>query len=139
MSRLILSLAIALSLIACDSESKPAAKKSEPVAKEPPAAAPAPVAVEPPAEEKEPEPSTPEEIELARKAALMEGRDKDAFKYCKMAGIESGKSDSQALLGCALAACRIKDVEQARAWAADLPKALEQQAKKICKANGVGI
>lgn len=138
--RSILVLGVAV-LLACSGkeESKPA-PTPEP-AKQPPKPVAAPVA-EPPApapEPKEPEPQTPEEIELARKSALMEGRDKDAFKYCKMAGIKSGESDEQALLGCALAACRIKEVEQAHEWASTLSKPLMQQAKKICKANGVGL
>jgi hypothetical protein len=115
-------------------DAKPEPKPAPAEAAPPPAAAP----VEP-AEPAEPEPTTPEEIELARKSALMEGRDEDAYKYCEMAGIEAGKSDEQALLGCALAACRIKDVDKAREWSKGLSSALMTQAKKICKASGVPL
>lgn len=137
--RLVLALGVA-ALVACSGkeEAKPQ-PKPEPKQEAPkPAAAPVaePPAAQPPAE---PEPQTPEEIELARKSALMEGRDKDAYKYCKMAGIKAGESAEQALLGCALAACRIKEVDQAREWASALGKPLMKQAKKICKANGVGL
>lgn len=83
------------------------------------------------------EPKTPEEIALARKSAMVEGRDADVIKYCEMEGLEAGKGDPQALLGCTLAACRIEQKEKARAWAKGLPKALKKQAFKICKANGV--
>ncbi len=128
-----------VALLGCPS-SEPEPSKSEPAPKPPPAQAAPPAAQTPPAPTPEPEaapePSTPEEIELARKAALMDGRDKDAVKYCVMAGIESGKSDPQALLGCALAACRGKDMDKARAWAKNLPKALMAQAKQICQASG---
>ena len=116
-------------------ESKPKPKP----APEPPAAAPSPAQPVAAVASKDPEPTTPEEIELARKAALMEGRDKDALKYCGMAGIEAGKSDEQALLGCALAACRGKDMDKARGWAKGLGKDLLKQAKAICRANGAPL
>ncbi len=131
-----------VALFACSGKEEAAPRPKPKPVREAPRPAVAPVA-EPPAaqppEPKQPEPQTPEEIELARKAALMEGRDKDAYKYCVMAGIKAGESDEQALLGCALAACRIKEVDQAREWASSLSKPLMKQAKKICKANGVGL
>jgi hypothetical protein len=132
---------VGLAMLGCGKgeDAKPEPKpepKPAPAEAAPPAPAAAPVE---PAEPAEPEPTTPEEIELARKSALMEGRDKDAYKYCEMAGIEAGKSDEQALLGCALAACRIKDVDKAREWSKGLSSALMTQAKKICKASGVPL
>ncbi len=139
---MILPLGVA-ALFACsgEEETKPQ-PKPEPRQEAPkPAAAPVaePPAAQPPEQPEPPEPQTPEEIELARKAALMEGRDTDAYKYCGMAGIKTGESDEQALLGCVLAACRVKDIDQAREWASSLSKPLMKQAKKICKANGVPL
>lgn len=88
-----------------------------------------------------PEPTTPEEIEMARKNAMLAGKDADVIKYCEMAGIkglgDGGKGDGQAQLGCALAACRSDQAEKAKAWAKGLPKALKDQANKICLANKV--
>jgi len=136
--RLILSLGIA-ALFACSGKEEAVPKPAPEPVKLAPTPVAAPVAEPPPAEPAEPEPQTPEEIELARKSALMDGRDKDAYKYCGMAGIKAGESDEQALLGCALAACRVKQVEQAREWASALGPPLMKQAKKICKANGVGL
>lgn len=132
----IVLIAAMIAALGC-SEDPPAPKPEPPPAAKP--APPPPPAPEPPPEPAEPEPTTPEDIELARKAALMEGRDADAVKYCKAAGIENGKSDEQALLGCALAACRVKDMELARSWSAGLSGALLQQAKKICRANGAPL
>ena len=134
------SFALILSSLGCVS-SEPE-KQPPPEPKPAPKAAPVERAPEPPPEAEPPaapEPSTPEEIELARKAALMEGRDVDALKYCELAGIEAGKSDEQALLGCALAACRGKDLDKARAWAKGLGKDLLKEAKKICRANGAPL
>lgn len=97
---------------------------------------------EPPAEAKKeapppaPEPTTPEEIDAARKQAMIDGRDKDVVKYCEAAKIDD-KSDPQAKLGCALAACRIDDADKAKAWAQGLPKPLLEQAIKTCMANKV--
>ena len=88
-----------------------------------------------------PEPTTPEEIDAARKNAMMAGKDADVIKYCEMAGIkglgEGGKGDGQAQLGCALAACRSDQADKAKAWAKGLPKALKDQANKICLASKV--
>lgn len=88
-----------------------------------------------------PEPTTPEEIETARQNAMLAGKDADVIKYCEMAGIkglgDGGKGDGQAQLGCALAACRLDQGDKAKAWAKGLPKALKDQANKICLANKV--
>ena len=78
-----------------------------------------------------------EEIDLARKEAMLAGRDADVIKYCEMQGVAEGKSDPQVLLGCALAACRSNQVDKARAWSKSLPKPLRRQAVEICQANKV--
>lgn len=119
--------------------------ESEPAAQQPPASQPAPTPppATPPAETAPatPEPTTPEEIDAARKNAMMAGKDADVIKYCEMAGIkgigEGGKGDGQSQLGCALAACRLDQADKAKAWAKGLPKALKDQANKICLANKV--
>lgn len=137
--RWILPFVVGVALLGCDSGSdtpKPAKKDLKPP---PPVVEPKPLPPPPPKKVEDPEPTTPEEIEMARKKALLEGREKDAIKYCEMAGMEAGKSDPQALLGCAIAACRIKDVDRARAWSKELPKPLMKQAKQICAANRVGL
>ena len=59
------------------------------------------------------EPTTPAEIEHARNQAMIDGRDKDVLKYCEMGKLDD-KSNPQALLGCTLAACRLKDEATAR-------------------------
>lgn len=92
----------------------------------------------------DPEPTTPEEIDTARKKAMNEGRDKDVIKYCEAGNVDPAKSDSQALLGCTLAACRLKDADKARKWAPGMlrdkkDKPLYDQAKKTCLTNNVGI
>lgn len=111
-----------------------------------PAAAPSPTPApaEPPATEAAPaapEPTTPEEIDAARKNAMLAGKDADVIKYCEMAGIkglgDGGKGDGQSQLGCALAACRLNQPDKAKAWAKGLPKLLKEQANKICLANKV--
>ena len=116
-------------------ESEPAAQP----APTQPAATPTPAPAE--ATPAAPEPTTPEEIDAARKNAMMAGKDADVIKYCEMAGIkglgEGGKGDGQAQLGCALAACRLDQSDKAKAWAKGLPKALKEQANKICLANKV--
>ena len=58
---------------------------------------------------------TPEAIEQARGEAMLKGRDRDVIKYCELGGIEAGKSDPQALLGCTLAACRAHEQDKAKA------------------------
>ncbi len=116
-------------------ESEPAAQP----APTQPAATPTPAPSE--ATPAAPEPTTPEEIDAARKNAMMAGKDADVIKYCEMAGIkglgEGGKGDGQAQLGCALAACRSDQADKAKAWAKGLPKALKDQANKICLASKV--
>jgi hypothetical protein len=109
-----------------------------------PTATPTPPPAQPAATETAPaapEPTTPEEIDAARKNAMMAGKDADVIKYCEMAGIkglgEGGKGDGQAQLGCALAACRSDQADKAKAWAKGLPKALKDQANKICLASKV--
>lgn len=130
-------------LPACKAEEKkadPAPAPAEPAATPRPSVPPADqaaAAATPPAA---PEPTTPEEIDLALKTAMMERKDADVVKYCEMAGIKTDTGDGQKPLGCALAACRLGDPEnaqKAKAWAAKLPKALKQQANQICMANNV--
>src|SRR5262245_45024042 len=116
--------ACALVMVACKGEPEPA--PPEPSSNEQPAPTqPAPPASPPPetkpAEPNQPEsttpkePEKPEDIDLARKQAMLEGRDADVIKYCEMQGVTDGKSDPQVLLGCALAACRINQADKARA------------------------
>jgi hypothetical protein len=95
------------------------------------------------AKEPEPEPVTPEQIDKARKQAMIDNRDKDVIKYCEMSKL-GDKTDPQILLGCTLAACRQKDEERARNWSKPLgnpgtKKEFLEQAKKICLASQVGI
>jgi hypothetical protein len=78
-----------------------------------------------------PEPTTPQEIEHARNQAMIDGRDKDVLKYCDMGKLDD-KSNPQALLGCTLAACRLKDEDTAKRYAKPLPKLLMDQAQKVC-------
>jgi hypothetical protein len=131
--------------ISCKSgEDKPRAEPAAEPASQPPPAQPAqlpPPQAETPPPAAGPEPTTPEEIETARKAAMLAGKDADVIKYCEMAGIkglgDGGKGDGQAQLGCALAACRSDQADKAKAWAKGLPKLLKDQANKICLANKV--
>jgi hypothetical protein len=92
----------------------------------------------------DPEPTTADEIDKARKKAMIAGKDKDVIRFCEM-GKPSEKTDPQVMLGCTLAACRIKDEEKAKAWAqliakykdAKMSKPLFDQAVKTCMANQV--
>jgi hypothetical protein len=86
----------------------------------------------------EPEPTTPAEIDMARKKAMIEGRVDDSIKYCDMLKLDD-KSDPQVLLGCTLAACRKNDVDRAKTWSKPLEKAFLTEAKKVCLANKVTI
>src|SRR4051812_9008037 len=86
----------------------------------------------------EPEPTTPAEIDHARNQAMIDGRDKDVLKYCEMGKLDD-KSNPQALLGCTLSACRIKDVDTAKRYSKPLQKAYLDQAKKVCASNGTAI
>jgi hypothetical protein len=116
---------------------KAAAEAARQAAAAPPPAkdVPDPVAKAKPAE---PEPTTPAEIDHARNQAMLDGRDKDVIRYCELGKLDD-KSNPQALLGCTLAACRLKDPDKARGYARPLPKALMDQAKKVCLANQVGL
>jgi hypothetical protein len=79
----------------------------------------------------EPDPNKPEEVERARNQAMIDGRDKDVLRYCAMAKLDD-KSNPQALLGCTLSACRIKDADTAKQYSKALPKLLMDQAKRVC-------
>jgi len=88
----------------------------------------------------DPEPTTPEEIDTARKKAMIDGRDKDVIRFCEMGKVDD-KSDPQILLGCTLAACRINEVDKAKAWSKGVAKSkpLLDQAIKTCLANKVTL
>ena len=100
----------------------------------------------PPVEKKEapppaPEPTTPAEIEKAFKQAMIDGKDKDVLKYCDMMKLDE-KSNPQSLMGCTLAACRLKDADTAKKYSAGMVntkdgKALLIQAKKVCATTQV--
>jgi hypothetical protein len=117
---------------------KEAAKQAEVAPKPETAPTPVPTETKPADKPPEPEPTTPEEIEHARNQAMIDGRDKDVLKYCEMSKLDD-KSNPQALLGCTLAACRLKDEATARKYAAPIKGPLRDQAKKVCLANQVGI
>jgi hypothetical protein len=117
---------------------KEAAKQAEVAPKPETAPTPVPTETKPAEKPAEPEPTTPEEIEHARNQAMIDGRDKDVLKYCEMSKLDD-KSNPQALLGCTLAACRLKDEATARTYAAPIKGPLRDQAKKVCLANQVGI
>ena len=85
-----------------------------------------------------PEPTTPEEIDQARKQAMIDGREKDVIKYCEMMKVDD-KTDPQIRLGCTLAACRVNDADKARGWSAALPKELKGIAVKTCLELKVGL
>jgi hypothetical protein len=85
-----------------------------------------------------PEPTTPEEIDHARNQAMIDGHDKDVLKYCDLGKLDD-KSNPQALLGCALAACRLKDEDTAKRYAKPLPKLLMDQAKKVCLTDHISV
>ena len=86
----------------------------------------------------DPEPTTPEEIDQARKQAMIDGREKDVIKYCEMMKVDD-KTDPQIRLGCTLAACRVNDADKARGWSAALPKELKGIAVKTCLELKVGL
>jgi hypothetical protein len=86
----------------------------------------------------EPEPTTPAEIEHARNQAMIDGRDKDVLKYCEMGKLDD-KSNPQALLGCTLAACRLKDETTAHKYGNPIKGPLKDQAKKVCIQNQIGL
>ncbi len=87
----------------------------------------------------DPEPTTPEEIDTARKKAMIEGRDVDAVRFCEMAKLDIEKADAQIMLGCTLAACRLHAEDKAKAWVKGVAKSkpLFETAVKTCMANKV--
>jgi hypothetical protein len=113
-------------------ETKPAEKREVPASEKKEAPPP------------DPEPTTPEEIDTARKKAMNDRRDKDVVKYCELGKVDPATSDGQVLMGCTLSACRLKDEEKARTWAAGMlrekkDKPLYDQAKKTCLGLQVAI
>jgi hypothetical protein len=118
---------------------KEAAKQQEAAAaKKETAPTPSPTEAKPAEKPPEPEPTTPAEIEHARNQAMIDGRDKDVLKYCEMGKLDD-KSNPQALLGCTLAACRLKDEATARKYGAPIKGPLKDQAKKVCIQNQIGL
>ena len=117
---------------------KEAAKQAEAPVKKETAPTPAPAETKPADKPPEPEPTTPAEIEHARNQAMIDGRDKDVLKYCEMSKLDD-KSNPQALLGCTLAACRIKDEATARKYGTPIKGPLKDQAKKVCIQNQIGL
>ena len=69
---------------------------------------------------------------------MIDGRDKDVLRFCEMGKLDD-KSNPQALLGCTLSACRIKDADTARRYAHPLAKAYLDQAKRVCIQNQVAL
>ena len=94
----------------------------------------------PPPDAPLPEPTTPAEIDKARNQAMLDNRPKDVLKYCDLQKLDA-KSNPQALLGCTLAACRLKDEETAKKWSGMLAgkKDFLDQVHKVCVAAGVPI
>jgi hypothetical protein len=113
------------------------APKDEPKPATPTPAAPPPEA-KPAEKPPEPEPTTPAEIDKARNQAMIDGRDKDVLKYCEMGKVDD-KSSPQVLLGCTLAACRLKDEATAKKYGEPIKGPLRDQAKKVCLTNQIGI
>jgi hypothetical protein len=114
------------------------APKEEPKPATPTPAAPPPEAAKPADKPPEPEPTTPAEIDHARNQAMIDGRDKDVLKYCEMGKVDD-KSSPQVLLGCTLAACRLKDEATAKKYGEPIKGPLRDQAKKVCLTNQIGI
>jgi hypothetical protein len=117
---------------------KEAAKQAEAPVKKETAPTPVPTETKPAEKPPEPEPTTPAEIEHARNQAMIDGRDKDVLKYCEMGKLDD-KSNPQALLGCTLAACRLKDEATARKYGTPIKGPLKDQAKKVCIQNQIGL
>jgi len=89
------------------------------------------------------EPTTPKEIDEARKKAMIAQKDADVIKYCGMSNL-GDKTDPQVLLGCTLSACRTHDEAKAKEWSRPLgnagtDKAFLDQARKVCIQFQVGI
>ncbi len=143
-----LRIACIVLLLACSNNGedrvKPAAQETKGNSPSPTDTKPAPPAPDAaPAKPPEPEPTTPAEIDKAFKQAMIDGRDKDVLKYCEMLKLDD-KSNPQSLMGCALGACRAKDADTARRYAAALSvsktgKALLVQVKKVCVSNDVPL
>jgi hypothetical protein len=122
-----------------EDNAKDQAKVEATKAAEPPPPPPKPVDTAKPADKPpEPEPTTPAEIEHARNQAMIDGRDKDVLKYCEMGKLDD-KSSPQALLGCTLAACRIKDEATARKYGTPIKGPLKDQAKKVCIQSQIAL
>jgi hypothetical protein len=102
-----------------------------PVKKEPPKAVPIDAAPLP-------EPTTPEEVDKARKQAAIDGRYADVVRYCDMMKLTE-KSDPQVRLGCSLAACQTKDPDKAKAWSNKLANEYKVHAVKACTALGIAL
>jgi hypothetical protein len=104
---------------------------------------PPPPEKKPQEEIKEPDPSKPEEIDEARKKAMILGRDKEVVRFCELGKYvdKPEKGDPQIMLGCTLAACRIMDTDKARNWSKQVArsKPLFDQAVKTCMANKVTL
>ena len=131
-----LVLVFAVVVLGCSSKSDEAKPRKAKPKKTQPVAEPEP----PPPPPADAEPAlTPEEVETARRQAMLDGRDRDVIKYCEMAGIEAGKSDEQALLGCTLSACRVKETAKAQAWSKSLSRPMLKQAKRIYMASSVPL
>lgn len=136
---------IALLVAGCGKSGEQRAREeAEAEAKKHPEEAPAPpppkqvAPADKPKAPSEPEPTTPAEIDHARNQAMIDGRDKDVIKYCELAKLDD-KSNPQALLGCALAACRLNDADKAKVYAKPLPKLLMDQARKVCLTYHIGV
>ena len=83
------------------------------------------------------DPTDPKELELARKAAVLEQRTADAVRLCGKEDLS--KVGSQGALGCVLAACREKEQAKAAAWAAFVDGPLRKKAREVCAASGVAL
>jgi hypothetical protein len=114
------------------------APKEEAKPATPTPATPPPTETNPADKPPEPEPTTPAEIDKARNQAMIDGRDKDVLKYCEMGKVDD-KSSPQVLLGCTLAACRLKDEATAKKYGEPIKGPLRDQAKKVCITNQIGI
>jgi hypothetical protein len=145
MRHAIIAIALAAITAACgksaEQEAKEEAQRNQPkqtevapastVHKDTPAPAAKPTAPEP-------DPNNAAEVDRARNQAMIDGRDKDVLRYCVMAKLDD-KSNPQALLGCTLAACRSKDLDNAKLYSHALPKLLMEQAKRVCAATKIDI
>lgn len=107
--------------------------KTAPVVKQGSATPEAPKVAPPPPG---PEPTTPAEIDHARNQAMIDGRDKDVLKYCEMGKLDD-KSNPQALLGCVLSSCRLKDADNAKKYAKGLKKEYRDNAARVCTQNEI--